>query len=172
MDAFVYAVVMGSIGTAVSLFLLFRIFWLERSALLPYVTNLISSFEHDGHLIVKLGVIIENRSRGANTVRKILLKARQEKDFSFQPLKFDFHNDGKAYVNYEGDEIEGICLAEEALILPLNIEGRQSSGGWLGFVISPELVDKVKSQKWCIKVFDESGKSFLSTSDRDQTISV
>lgn len=172
MDVVVYAVVIGSIGTAISLYLLFRIFWLERSALLPYMTNLISIFEHEGHLIIKLGVMIQNRSRGANTVRRILLEARQEKDFCFEPSKFDFHNDGKAYVNYEGNKIEGICSAEDALILPVNIEGKQSSGGWLGFVISPELVDKVKSQKWCIKVFDESGKSFLSTSDRDQTISV
>jgi len=171
MDGVVYAVVMGSIGTAVSLYLLFRIFWLERSALLPYMTNL-TIFKHEGHLIIKLGVIIQNKSRGANTVRRILLKSRQEKDFSFEPLKFDFHNDGKAYVNYERSKVEGICSAEDALILPLNIEGKQSSGGWLGFVISPELVDKVKSRKWCIKVFDENGNSFLSTGDSDQTISV
>lgn len=171
MDWIVYGAVTGSIGTVISLCLLFRMFWLERSSLLPYITNMTSIFEHEGHLIIKLRVIIQNRSRVANTVERILLKARQEKDFCFEPFAFDFLNDGKAYVDYEGSKIEEVCSAEDALVLPINIERKQSTGGWLGFVIPPEFVDKVKKQEWCIKVFDQRGKSFLSTSDRDQTVS-
>ena len=167
----IYGVIAGSVGTGMSLFLLHRMITSERPNPFPHITEWEPIEEHEGHLIIKLRVVIQNRSKVANTVERILIKARDEKDFCFEPPKYDFLDDGKAYVNYQNCQLKEICKTEEVLPLPTNIESKQSRDGWLGFAISPEFVEKAKKEKWCIKVFDQSGKGFISTSDRDQVVS-
>jgi hypothetical protein len=168
--ATIYGVVTGSIGTGLSLFLLYRMLVTERAKLYPYITDWVTVTEAEGYLVVKARVVLQNKSRIANTVERILIKARDEKDFSFEPFKLESLSDGKAYANYLDSHIEEICQSFDVLPIPTNIDGKQSISGWLGFVMSPEYVEKAKKQKWCLKIFDQSGKSYLSTSDRDQTI--
>ncbi len=168
--ATIYGVVTGSIGTALSVFLLCWQITTERAKLAPYITDWVTIPEAEGHLVVKVRVVVPNKSRVANTVERILIKSRGEKDFCFEPFKLVFLNDGKAYASYLNSSIEEISKSVDLLPLPANIEAKQSVSGWLGFVISPEYVEKAKKQKWCLKVFDQSGKSYLSSSDRDRIV--
>lgn len=166
----IYGVTTGSIGTLVSLFLVYRMVTSERPNLLPYITDWESTMERHGHLIIKLRVVVQNKSKAANTVEHLVLKARDERDFCFRTGGLTFLSDGKAYVAYKDGNLEYLCSSKDVLQLPANIGAKQSISGRLGFSIGPEYAEKARKQAWGIKVFDQGGNGFLSTRDRDQTI--
>lgn len=166
----IYSIVTGSIGTALSVFLLIRMIATEYSKLSAYITDWEIVSEADGYIVIKLRAIVQNKSRVANTVERFLLKARGEKNFAFEPGKLRFLNDGKAWLDYFNGHIEQICDADKILPLPTNIDGKRSTDGWLAFSIAPEFAEKARKQKWCLKIFDQSNKSYLSSGDRDQVI--
>jgi hypothetical protein len=168
--AVIYGAITGSIGTAGSLYLLYQKVVSERPSLSIYVTDWEAVTEASGHLVIKVKAVLQNKSRIANTVERILIKGRDEKDFCFESSTLKLFNNGEAWIDYLNGHIEQLCQSEEVLPIPTNIDGKQSISGWLGFTISPEYVEKAKKQKWCLKIFDQSGKSYLSTSDRDQKV--
>jgi hypothetical protein len=166
--AVIFGAITGSIGTVLSLYLLYEKIASECSCISPYITDWVTVTEAEGYLLIKVRAVMQNKSRIANTVERIVIKARDEKDFCFEPSKLKLLNDGKAWVDYLDGHIEEICRSADILPMPTNIEGKQSVSGWLGFAISPEYVEKAKKQRWCLKVFDQSGKNYLSTRERDQ----
>lgn len=127
--ATVYGVVTGSIGTGLSLFLLYRTLVTERVKLYPYITDWVTVTKAEGHLVVKARIVVQNKSRIANTVERILIKARDEKDFSFESFKLKSLSYGKAYANYLDSHIEEICQSSDVLPISTNIDGKQSISG-------------------------------------------
>ena len=165
-----YGAVTGSIGTAMSVYLIWRLNSVEHPNLSPYMTDWIVTNESSSHVVLGARLVVQNRSRVSNTVERVLLQAREDEEFAFQPAKLKLLNDGKAYVDFQGGAIEEICRANDALSLPLNISGNASVSRWLGLSIKPRDVERAKKYHWRVRISDQSGKHFASTVDRDQVI--
>lgn len=166
----IFGAVTGGIGTSISIYLLARQILVERTKLFIYITKWETVLENDGYLVTKARLAIENQSRIDNSVRRILLKSREEKNFAFEPTEWEqITSDNQAWIDFnDKGNIESVCPNNEAISLPLNISSRSSVSGWLGFSMKPEYVDKAKKYHWCLKIVDQDGKKYISPKEQDQ----
>jgi len=139
------------------------LWWSHKPKLLPYITHWESNVSTSG-IDIRLRLGMQNKSMLPNTVENVLLIARGSDSLRFQPSQWEnsvIQNNIVLTDVYSGEHYRPL------MHLSQNIAGRSDGFGWLLFVIGKNYVSEAWQQGWYVKIWDQDGKSYESTRERD-----
>lgn len=142
----------------------------SRGKLSPFITEWSYISDYTGCVVMRLDVVILNRSESEETVQQTLLTAREDKDLILTPAKLRTAWRGNARIRLDDRRVFDVCGNDEILALPSTIASGAAVSGWLAFVIEPDRIELLRQHKLCLVVVDQDRRQYRSRAEQDQSI--
>ncbi|HEY32622.1 MAG TPA: hypothetical protein G4O10_05905 [Dehalococcoidia bacterium] len=142
----------------------------SRAKLAPYIVDWSYLLDSAGCVVMRLNVVVLNRSQADMTVSQVLLAARENKSLNLTPHKLRTAWRGNARIRLDDRRTYDVCTNDEILELPSTVTSGMTVTGWVAFVIESSQTGLIKQHKWCIAVVDQDGRQYRSRVEQDQSI--
>jgi len=141
-----------------------------RGKLSPYITEWSYISDYTGCVVMRLNIVILNRSESEEIVEQVQLAAREDKTLTLTTAKLRTAWRGNARIRLDDRRVFDVCGNDEILTLPSTIASGATVSGWLAFVIEPDQTELFRQQKLCVVVADQDGRQYRSRVEQDQSI--